>query len=58
LVYNCNDNNVFFVLCVHENYLSHCQTGKKHQIDLIKYACNRQIAKNEKKTLTDVEKLK
>ena len=31
---------------------------KKHQIDLIKYACNRQIVKNEKKPLTDVEKLK
>ena len=49
LVYNCNDNNVFVVLCVHGNYLSHCQTGKKHQIDLIKYTYNRQIVTNENK---------
>jgi hypothetical protein len=31
-----------------------CQTGKKHQIDLIKYTYNRQIVTNEnKKTLTN-----
>jgi hypothetical protein len=38
LVYICSDNTVFLVFCVHENYLSHFQTEKMHQIDFIQYA--------------------
>jgi len=37
LVYNCNDNTVFLVFCVRDNYLSHYRIGKMHQIYLIKY---------------------
>ena len=37
LVYNCNDNTVFLVSCVHDFFLSHDETGKMHQLDLINH---------------------